>query len=80
MSDDHSPSSGQPPEAGPASLTEEAEAILAILGELRGTVSSPVIRECLETARSDIAHICAIAYLAAADDRPTASTAEDEAA
>jgi hypothetical protein len=45
-----------------AVLTREAEGVIAALRELSKKVSSPVLKECLEVARFDIA------YLASGDD------------
>ena len=48
-----------PPPTEPTPLLEgtEAEEVLAALRVLYQKVSSPVIRECLEAARSDIAYL-----------------------
>ncbi len=43
----------QPDESGES----EVEMVLKALRELRDTVSSPVIRACLESACEDIAHL-----------------------
>jgi hypothetical protein len=53
-------------------LTQEAEEVIAALRELGQRVSSPVIRECLETARFDIA------YLASTGDDVIADRFDDD--
>ena len=59
-----------------AVLTREAEEVIAALRELAKKVSSPVIKECLEVARFDIA------YLTSGDDNviPDHFDVEDEGA
>jgi hypothetical protein len=39
---------------------DEIDAVLAALRELAHTVTSPVVKECLEAARDDIIHLAGV--------------------
>ena len=54
-------------EAAPHLDQDEVDEVLAALRVLKKQVTNPVVRECLEAARSDIAH------LATALDEPAAA-------
>jgi hypothetical protein len=41
-----------------AAERDETDEVLSVLEGLLRTVSSPVVRACLEEARDDIAHLC----------------------